>query len=136
MATGKDVANLAGVSASTVSRALSEKLFVQPETRARVMAAVEKLGYHPNMMAKGLKEGRTRTLALVVPGIMNMYFPKVVQGVEKYARENDYTLILYSANESLEQERLAVESARKNHAAGIIVSTVSEDIRHILALKR
>ncbi|MDR1933832.1 MAG: LacI family transcriptional regulator [Spirochaetales bacterium] len=136
MTTVKDVAKLAGVSASTVSRSLSEKIFVDPQTKARVLLAVEKLKYRPNLMAKGLKEGITRTFALIIPSITNLYYPQLVHSVEKCAAENDYSLILYNTNEDLEAERKAVEALQKYYVAGVIVSTASNDIQHILALEK
>ena len=57
MTTIKDVAKLAGVSASTVSRALSNRVFVEEETRQKVLKAVEELNYRPSVLAKGLREG-------------------------------------------------------------------------------
>ena len=65
MSTIKDVARLAGVSTSTVSRTLSGRIFVEEETRRRVLQAVEQLGYQPNILARGLKQGKTYTLSLI-----------------------------------------------------------------------
>ena len=88
MATIKDVAKMAGVSASTVSRALSEKIFVEPDTKERVMKAVKALNYRPNPLAKGLKEGRTDMLGVILPDISNTYFSILVKSIEKYAVKN------------------------------------------------
>ena len=66
MATLKDVARLANVDVSTVSRALNNKSYVHPETRKRIFDAVAKLSYHPNVLAQGLRHGKRRTIAIVV----------------------------------------------------------------------
>ena len=71
MATLKDVAKLANVDISTVSRALNNVSYVHPETKKRIFDAVEKLSYHPNVLAKGLREGKHRTIAIVVPRFAN-----------------------------------------------------------------
>ena len=67
MATLKDVAKLANVDVSTVSRALNNTSYVHPDTKKKIFKAVEQLSYRPNLLAKGLKQGKRRTLGVVVP---------------------------------------------------------------------
>ena len=86
MSTLKEVARRAGVSASTVSRVLSKKLHVDEKTEQRVMRAIEELNYHPNPLARALREKRSYILALVVPGIEIQIWPLVARGVERIAR--------------------------------------------------
>ena len=69
MATLKDVAKLANVDISTVSRALNNKGYVHEETKKKIIEAVEELSYHPNILAKGLRQGKKHTIAFVVPRI-------------------------------------------------------------------
>lgn len=70
----KHVATLAGVSASTVSRVLNGKSYVNETTRQKVMEAVQKTNYRPNVLAKSLKMGRSNTICLMVPSIQNLIF--------------------------------------------------------------
>ena len=72
----KEVAAKAGVSPSTVSRALSGKVAVNSETRRRVLAAVRELDYRPNVLAQSLKEGRSKTIGLVIANIHVLAFPR------------------------------------------------------------
>ena len=111
-ATIKDVAKRAGVSTSTVSRALSGKVPVDKETREKVMEAVRALNYQPNILAKGLKEGRTNTIGLIIPNICNPVFPAVARGVEDVARENGYTVVLCNTDEDMAMEINYAESCR------------------------
>ncbi|HHW69807.1 MAG TPA: LacI family transcriptional regulator, partial [Clostridiales bacterium] len=104
MATIKDVAKLAGVSPSTVSRALSGKVPVDKETKRRVVEAVKALDYKPNVIAKALKEGRSNTIGLILPNIRNPIFPTVARGVEDVARQRGYTVILCNTDEDREVE--------------------------------
>ena len=83
MSTIKDVAQLAGVSVSTVSRALSNRVFVEENTKRRVLEAVKTLNYHPSAMAKGLREGRTYVLALMIPDINSLFYPELMKNAEK-----------------------------------------------------
>jgi len=95
----KDVARAAGVSPSTVSRALSAPELVQPETRRRVQQAATELGYHPNRAARGLITGRTGNIGLVLPDLTNPFFPGVVKGVQSRARESDFSVFLADTDE-------------------------------------
>ena len=79
----KHVATLAGVSASTVSRVLNGKSYVNETTRQKVMEAVQKTNYRPNVLAKSLKMGRSNTICLMVPSIQNLIFPEIARGVER-----------------------------------------------------
>ncbi len=135
MATIKDVAKLAGVSSSTVSRALSGKIPVDEKTKERVLAAVKQLNYQPNALAKGLKEGKTRTIGLIVPNICNPVFPLVSRGVEDAARKHGYTLILCNTDEDLDREREAIQKLRKHWVDGIILATSGTENIHIREVK-
>jgi len=95
----KDVARAAGVSPSTVSRALSAPELVQPETRRRVQQAATELGYHPNRAARGLITGRTGNIGLILPDLTNPFFPGVVKGVQSRARESDFSVFLADTDE-------------------------------------
>ncbi|NLO82360.1 MAG: LacI family transcriptional regulator [Clostridiales bacterium] len=136
MITIKDVAKRAGVSASTVSRALSGKVPVDRETRDRVMEAVRALNYRPNVLAKGLKEGRTNTIGLIIPNICNPIFPAVARGVEDVARENGFTVVLCNTDEDMDMERSYVEKLQNRWVDGLIFATAREESEHILKLKQ
>ncbi|MBM7581620.1 LacI family transcriptional regulator [Caldicoprobacter guelmensis] len=135
MATIKDVARRAGVSPSTVSRALSGRVPVDKETKERVMEAVRALNYKPNVLAKGLKEGKTNTIGLIVPNICNPVFPAVARGVEDVARERGFTVILCNTDENIEAEKDYVEKLQKRWVDGFIFATAREESHHILELK-
>jgi len=87
-----DVAKAAGVSRQTVSRAINNKGEITPETKERVLAVVEKLGYRPNRLAQGMVTQRTMTIGLVVPDITNLFFPEVARGVQDAGREHGYNI--------------------------------------------
>jgi LacI family transcriptional regulator len=103
-ATIRDVARLAGVSASTVSRALSIPEVVSPDTRARVRSAADQLGWAPNRAARGLSTGRTGNIGLVVPDLGNPFFPSVVKGVQASARAADVAVFLADTDENARAE--------------------------------
>ena len=125
MATLKDVAKLAGVSPSTVSRTLSGTIFVEEKTRERVMKAVEELQYHPSMTARALKAGKSYTFALMVPDINSLYYPEIMRSMEKYAAEQGYTILLCNNSEDLEKERRSTDLMISKGVDGIFCMSVS-----------
>jgi DNA-binding LacI/PurR family transcriptional regulator len=100
----KDVAREAGVSASTVTRALTTPELVHPSTRDRVRQTAASLGYHPNRAARGLITGRTGNIGLLVPDLANPFFPSVVKGVQARAHEGDYAVFLADTDEDTAAE--------------------------------
>lgn len=134
MSTIKDVAKLAGVSTSTVSRTLSNRVFVEEETRQKVLKAVKELNYRPSIMAKALREGRSYTLALSVPDINSLFYPMLMKSVEKYAAEHGYFLLLCNNNEDVEQEKRNVEMLSMRGVDGILCMSVKDDVSHLVQL--
>lgn len=130
----KDVAERAGVSPSTVSRVLSGKNCVNQETRRRVMEAVRALDYSPNALAKGLKMGRSNTIALMVPSIENDIFPAIARGAEDTARKNGYTVVLCNTDENVEIEKEYIAKMRTRWIDGFIVASMLPDSNHIRSL--
>lgn len=135
MSTIKDVAQLAGVSVSTVSRALSNRVFVEESTKQRVLQAAKELNYHPSVVAKALREGRSYVLALMVPDINSLFYPELMKNVEKVAAEKGYALFLCNNNESIEKERQTLNMLASRGVDGLICMSVRDDISHILAFR-
>lgn len=131
----KEVAERAGVSPSTVSRALSGRVAVSPETKEKVMRAVRELNYQPNALAKGLKEGRSRTIGLIIPNVRNLVFPAAIKGITDVAKKYGYTVILCNTDEDIETEKAYVDNLRKRLVDGLIFSTATAASTHILELK-
>ena len=104
-----DVARLAGVSPSTVSRAMTGGV-VSPATRQSVLAAAARLGYRPNRQAQGLVTGRTGTLGLVVPDLRNPFFADVAKGVSVRARALDVQVFISDTDEEQAAEVEAIRS--------------------------
>jgi LacI family transcriptional regulator len=99
-ATIVDVAEQAGVAASTVSRAFTNPRRVNVETREHVLQVAERLGYTPNPAARALESGRTDTVALVLPDITNPFFFGLIKGAERAAAAAGYTLVIGDSEEN------------------------------------
>lgn len=131
----KDVAAMAGVSASTVSRVLSGKSYVNAQTRQRVLEAVKQMDYSPNVLAKSLKMGRSNTIALMVPSIQNLIFPDITRGVEDTARKNGFTVVLCNTDEDVEIEKSYINKLKKRWIDGFIVCSMMPGSDHIRVLR-
>lgn len=115
-----DVAKAAGVSASTVSRAMSRPEVVEVSTLERVLQTAADLGYQPNRAARGLITGRTGNLGLIVPDLSNPFFPDVVKGIQSRAHEADYSVFLADTDEVASAE-LPLVRALSKQVDGIIL---------------
>ncbi len=104
MSTISDVAKRAGVSAMTVSRVVNGTGYTSIDTRARVEAAIEELGYVPNALARQLRSKRTKTIALVVSDISNPFFTTIARGVEDYAVGHGFSVMYCNTDESETEE--------------------------------
>lgn len=129
MATLKDVAKLACVDVSTVSRALNNTSYVHPETKARIMAAVKELSYHPNVLARGLRQGKRHTLGVVVPRLHLTVFAEITQGIEQAARELGYSILICTTEEDARVERECLSRLRNGFADGIIIAGTGSNNR-------
>lgn len=127
----KDVANLAGVSVSTVSRALNNGSYVSPGTRERIMDAVEQLNFRPNYFAKALKVGVSKIIALILPNINNPVYALITQGVESIARAKGYNVILCNTDENINTELEHINLLKDRNVDGFIFATARSDTHHI-----
>jgi len=93
----RDVAAVAGVSHQTVSRVINNSDAVRPETRARVQAAIEHLGFRPDAIARSMASGRTGNLACFSPNLTDYTFASIIDGAEREARRHGYYLMSASA---------------------------------------
>jgi LacI family transcriptional regulator len=113
--TMRDVARLAGVSTSTVSAILNNSVPVSPEKRTRVLEAMTALDYHPDVIARSLKTGRSNAIGVVVPDITNAFYPELVRGVEAAAQLSGHSVLLCDSNEDpqVEERHLAALFSRR-----------------------
>ncbi|WGW11335.1 LacI family DNA-binding transcriptional regulator [Saxibacter everestensis] len=136
MATMADVARLAEVSGSTVSHVLNGTRKVDPETRQRVLEAIENTGYRHNTLARALATSRTHTIGLSISVLTNPYFAGLVNAIESRASTAGYTLVLGDSHDDPEIEERVVSSLLDRRVDGIIVapSALAEDhcIPHIV----
>jgi LacI family transcriptional regulator len=124
-----DVAREAGVSSMTVSRVINDKGDVSPETRQHVLDVIERLGYRPSGIARGLATRRTGTLGLVIPDVSNPFFADVAHGAEQTAYAEGYNVFLCNTDENPQRELAVLHSLEEKRVDGLVVcsSRLSED---------
>lgn len=116
----KDVARLAGVSASTVSRVLSGSESISEETCSRVRDAAEKLGYIPNTAARSLRCEKSRSIGVVLPDISGEFYSLCASSILKYARNMGYTVLFIESGRELEAERDGIRILLQHGVDGMI----------------
>ena len=121
-ATIKDVAALAGVSAATVSRVLDNRPEISAETKERVRAACDQLGYVPNAAARGLAGQSTHTIGLVLPDVSNPYFSGMATAIEQTAAAHGYRVFLSNSIRKEERELQAIENFAARQVDGILIT--------------
>ena len=121
MTTIHDVAKKAGVAPITVSRVINNSGYVSEALRAKVNAAIEELGYVPNVLARSLKSKRTNTIALVFTDITNPFFNFMARGVEDAASDAGFNVIFCNTDESQEQELKYIHLLLQKQVDGILL---------------
>lgn len=119
-----DVAELAGVSKSTVSQYLNGRFdYMSEKTKEKVKAAIHKLDYVPNPIARNLKADKTKTIGVIVRDITGFYTSKTLRGIDDYCKTSEYNVIIYNTDFDSEVEAKALEALYQLRVDGIIISS-------------
>ncbi len=121
----KELAKILGVSISTISKALNNSEEISEDTKVKVKELAALHNYKPNIIARNLKSGQTKTIGVIIPNMLNYYFAQVLKGIEKTANDRDYKVITCITNESHLKEVETLETLSTGAIDGFIVS-VSE----------
>ncbi|WP_448249691.1 LacI family DNA-binding transcriptional regulator [Thalassotalea agariperforans] len=116
----REVAELAGVSTATVSRAISNPDKVSEKALKKVQDAIDKIGYKPNMMARNFRFHRAYSILVLVPDLANAFFSTVVKGIEDVARTKGYSILLGDTRDSLDREKEYLRLLNTSQADGVI----------------
>ena len=119
----QDIAGAAGVSHSTVSRALNNSPLISPEVRQRIQELADVMGYTPNAVAQSLKSQRTNTVGLVITSISDPFLGRVVRGIEDVAQAANVSVFLSISYNDPERELEIIETFRRRRVDGVISST-------------
>ncbi len=120
-----EIAREAGVSIATVSRVMNHSTTVSEKNTRRVLEAVKKLNYVPNIAARSLSTSTSTSVGVVIPDINNPFFSQLLQGITLAADEMGLNIFLFGTNESSEREHKVLDSMREHRLRGIIITPVS-----------
>jgi LacI family transcriptional regulator len=126
-----DVANLAGVSKSTVSHVLNQTRFVEESTRRKVVTAIENLGYRPSNIARSLVSKRTKTAGLLISDVGNPFYHEVIRGVEEIALAHGYSVFLCNTRYDLNLGMEFIHSLIEKSVDGILFMSSSMSLEMI-----
>ncbi|MEM7256396.1 MAG: LacI family DNA-binding transcriptional regulator [Pseudomonadota bacterium] len=121
--TSADVARLAEVSQSAVSRAFTPGASVAPETRSKIIKAANKLGYRPNALARAMISGRSKLIAMLVAYMDNQFYPKVVEQFSRQLQDQGYNVLLFMSDPG-QQDKL-VQKMMQYQVEGIIMASAT-----------
>ncbi|AJY76426.1 catabolite control protein A [Paenibacillus beijingensis] len=130
-----DVAREAGVSMATVSRVVNNNPNVKPQTRKKVYEAIERLGYRPNAVARGLASKKTTTVGVVIPDISNSIFAEVARGIEDIANMYHYNIILCNADKKKDKEIRVINTLLEKQVDGLLFMGGTVTDEHLQAFK-
>lgn len=131
----KKLAKELNLAISTVSRALRDSHEISQETKDRVKALAEKLGFQPNPHASSLRQNKSKTIAVIIPEIENNFFSGVMNGVELIAQQKGYHVLIYLTHEDYAKERDILHVLRNGRVDGLMisVSNTTSSFEHIEA---
>ncbi len=133
MATIKDVAELSGVTVTTVSRVLNNRGYLSEKTKKKVSEAIIALDYHPNEMARSLAQKQTSLLGVIVPSLLHPYYSECINALEKHASSHGLKLLVCNAQRSPQKEAEYIDMLKANKVAGLVLCTNSRSSVRLLA---
>ena len=136
MATMRDVAERADVSIATVSHVINETRPVSVELKARVLEAMQVLGYQPNLVARGLRRGETHTIGLIASDIADPFFAEMARCIEDAGFEQGYSVILCNSDRRRDKELFYAKLLAEKQVDGVLFGTVGTSTESIRFLQR
>lgn len=132
-----DLAAKLGLSKSTVSRAFRNSNDINPETKARILAMAEEIGFSPNLHASNLRVSKSQTIAIIIPEFGNKFFSQAIKGIELVTRSKGYHTLIYVTDHQVQNEASIIRSLSNGRVDGILMSASGEgnDHSHLNLLK-
>jgi DNA-binding LacI/PurR family transcriptional regulator len=134
----KEIAKQLNISVSTVSRALHDHPSIGLRTKTRVQQLAKELGYEPNQTAIFFKQGKSFTIGVVLPYLMEDFFAGAISGIEDVANANKYNVLIGQSHDDVEREKNIITAMKNQRVDGIIVSLSkhTKNLDHFLALEK
>lgn len=117
-----DIARKLNIAPSTVSKALNGKGRISSELREKIMDLANEMNYHPNEYARGLKTKKSTMIGVILPDISNIFYGKMLKGIDNAAREKGYTVLYCDSDENLNNEKSYYELLSSRNVCGMIIA--------------
>lgn len=130
MVTMNDVAKKSGFSIATVSAVINGDSIVSPKAKAKILEAINELGYRPNAVARSLKNAKTSSIGIIVRDITNPYYPEIVSGLEEIAWGSNYEVFLCNTENNLEREEKYINNLIEKRVEGVVIATSLIERKH------
>ena len=127
----KDIAAKVGVSVVTVSRALNDKPDISKETKKFILKIAKELNYTPNSLARGLVTRRTKTVGILIPNNLDLFYASVFQGIGDECLKRGYSNILCNTHDDSNKELEYIRLMREKRVDGMLIYPVQSDDRYI-----
>ncbi|MEG0177781.1 LacI family DNA-binding transcriptional regulator [Anaerorhabdus sp.] len=127
-----DVSKLAGVSVATVSRVINNTCYVNPETKEKVLKAIQELSYEPNLSARNLRRNTSGAILVLTPNLTNPYYSNIIEGISETARKYGSSTFVCSSNGDKEQEMELIKMLDSRRADAAIVLATNFDDKWLL----
>ena len=131
-----DVAREANVSMATVSRVVNGNPNVKPTTRKKVMEVIDRLGYRPNAVARGLASKKTTTVGVIIPDISNLIFAELARGIEDIATMYNYNIILSNSDQNVDKELRLLNTMLGKQVDGLVFMSGNITEEHIAEFEK
>ena len=131
----KEMAKLAGVSCATISRVLNDSGYVKEDTRKKVMGIIKEYNYTPNMIARSLSSKDSFTIGMIIPGVGEKQYGKILEGAAKETAKHGYSLVFMDSENDLKTEKKWLEEVKNQHMKGLVLVPVrseNKELRSIL----
>lgn len=122
----RDIARVAKVSSTTVSRVLNSTGYVKAETKAAILKTMKELNYTPSAVARNLSKNESNTIGVIVPDIENPFFAEVIKGISSLVYEKDLNIIFCDTNETVSREIKSLNMLKEQRILGIIITPTND----------
>lgn len=130
----KDISKITGVSTTTISNVLRNKGRFSDETKKKIIKAVEDHQYRANIVARTLKSKKSKFIGILIPSISSEYYFQVISGMEDIAKEKNYTLLILSNDNEINEEITAIRKLQRLYLDGLVLLGGSKKIDHLIGL--
>ncbi len=127
----KEMAKLAGVSCATISRVLNDSGYVKEDTRKKVMEIIKEYNYTPNMIARSLSSKDSFNIGMIIPGVGEKQYGKILEGAAKETAKHGYSLVFMDSENDLKTEKKWLEEVKNQHMKGLILVPVCSENKEL-----